>query len=117
MKGYGLLITAAGCFGAMVVLGQGRGQAPAPAPAAPAAAAAPQQGPGVQAPNDARYRDWVMMKCKNPPNPGGGPRAAGPMPVHREYAVKEIPGVIAAGQQWQTVWTGRGNNADGPGAT
>src|SRR5204863_6538418 len=31
--------------------------------------------------------------------------------------VKEIPGVIAAGQQWKTVWTGRGNNADGPVAT
>jgi gluconolactonase len=33
--------------------------------------------------------------------------------VHREYKVTEIPGVIAAGQQWKTVWTGRGNNADG----
>jgi hypothetical protein len=37
---------------------------------------------------------------------------AGP-PAHREYVVKEIPGVIAAGQQWKTVWTGVGNNADG----
>jgi len=37
--------------------------------------------------------------------------------MHRDYTVKEIPGVIAAGQQWKTVWTGRGNNADGPVAT
>ena len=28
-----------------------------------------------------------------------------------------IPGVVAAGQHWKTVWTGRGNNADGPVAT
>jgi gluconolactonase len=27
--------------------------------------------------------------------------------------VKEIPGVIAAGQRWKSVWTGTGNNADG----
>jgi sugar lactone lactonase YvrE len=30
-----------------------------------------------------------------------------------DYTVTAIPGVIAAGQKWQTVWTGRGNNADG----
>ncbi|HEX4999408.1 MAG TPA: SMP-30/gluconolactonase/LRE family protein [Terriglobia bacterium] len=46
---------------------------------------------------------------------GGAPRggAAGGPPAHREYAVTEIPGVIAAGQKWQSVWTGTGNNADG----
>jgi len=27
--------------------------------------------------------------------------------------VTEIPGVIAAGQQWKSIWTGMGNNADG----
>jgi sugar lactone lactonase YvrE len=27
--------------------------------------------------------------------------------------VTEIPGVIAAGQKWKSVWTGTGNNADG----
>jgi gluconolactonase len=37
--------------------------------------------------------------------------------MHREYAVTAIPGVIAAGQTWKTVWTGTGNNADGPVAT
>jgi gluconolactonase len=37
--------------------------------------------------------------------------------MHREYSVTAIPGVIAAGQTWKTVWTGTGNNADGPVAT
>jgi gluconolactonase len=27
--------------------------------------------------------------------------------------VTEIPGVIAAGQRWKSIWTGTGNNADG----
>jgi gluconolactonase len=27
--------------------------------------------------------------------------------------VTEIPGVIAAGQKWKSIWTGTGNNADG----
>jgi len=120
MKSTGLLVTlVVALFCGIVVLGQ----APAPA-AAPAAAAPLQQGPGVQAPNDARYRDWVNSKCKTPPTPpaprGGGPaggagRGAAPAgpPMHRDYTVTEIPGVIAAGQQWKTVWTGTGNNADG----
>src|SRR6185295_2038762 len=34
-------------------------------------------------------------------------------PMHREYMVTEIPGVIAAGQKWTSIWTGTGNNADG----
>lgn len=33
--------------------------------------------------------------------------------MHRDYAVTEIPGVIAAGQKWVSIWTGTGNNADG----
>jgi sugar lactone lactonase YvrE len=124
MKASGLLIAAAGCLGAVVVLGQGQAPAQAPAnPAAPAAAAAPlQQGPGVQSANDARYREFVNTKCKNPPQPrgggagggrGGGGAAAPAAPIHRDVKVTEIPGVIAAGQEWKTVWTGRGNNADG----
>ena len=107
-----MLITALGCLGAIVVLGQ----TPAPPPAAPAA---PQEGPGVQAPADARYPAWIAKNCKNPPAPrgGGGGRAAvaanaGP-PAPRDYTVTEIPGVIAAGQKWKSVWTGTGNNADG----
>jgi sugar lactone lactonase YvrE len=100
-------------FSVVIVVGQG--QAPAPA----AAAAPLQQGPGVQAPNDARYADWVTMKCKMPPTiapprgaPAGGARAP-EAPQKAAYTVTEIPGIIAAGAQWTTVWTGRGNNADG----
>ena len=37
--------------------------------------------------------------------------------MHRDYTVTSIPEVVAAGQTWKTVWTGRGNNADGPVAT
>jgi sugar lactone lactonase YvrE len=127
MKSNALLISTLSCIGAaaMTAVMLGQNPAPAPVPATPpanAAAAAPQQGPGVQAANDARYRDWVTAQCKTPPPPrgaGGGARAGGagfgprgPL-THVDYTVTEIPGVIAAGQKWQTVWTGRGNNADG----
>jgi sugar lactone lactonase YvrE len=124
MKSKGILITALGCLGAMAVLGQ--------TPTPPAAPTPPQQGPGVQAPADARYPEWIMSKCKMPPPPRGGGRgpaagagaAAGAArggaannpaepPPHRDYTVKEIPGVIAAGQKWKSIWTGTGNNADG----
>src|SRR6476469_9813107 len=68
MMSKGMLLTTLGCFGAIVALGQ------APPPAAP------QQGPGVQAPADARYAEWVASKCKTPPAPrgGGGARAGAP---------------------------------------
>jgi len=75
-----------------------------------------RQGPGVQAPNDARYASVIAM-CKNPPPqrgaaPAAAPRGAAPAgPV--EYNVTAIPGVIAAGQKWKTVWETAGNNADG----
>jgi sugar lactone lactonase YvrE len=123
MKSNALLISTLSCIGAAAMTAVMLGQNPAPASApSNAAAAAPQQGPGVQAANDARYRDWVTAQCKTPPAPrgaGGGARAGGagfaprgPL-THVDYMVTEIPGVIAAGQKWQTVWTGRGNNADG----
>ena len=141
MKSKGILITALGGLGglaAMVVFGQ----APAAAPAAP------QTGPGVQAPADAKYQDWIKQ-CKVPPPPrggGGGRAGAAPAagagagagaaqgalaaparggaapnnaaaatapPAPRDYTMKEIPGVIAAGQKWKSIWTGTGNNADG----
>src|SRR5262245_5383280 len=115
-----LCIGALGCLGAMAVLAQAPAQAPAPATAAQAA---PQQGPGVQAPRDARYAEFVAGKCKAAApaaaagggagaRRGTGAPAAGP-PAPREYAVTEIPGVIAGGQKWKSIWTGTGNNADG----
>src|SRR6185295_887695 len=84
----------------------------------------------VQGPQDARYAS-VIEKCKNPPparggGPGGAPAqgqnrgGAAPAPAApppqqgpREYTVTEIPGVIAAGQRWKTVWMAAGNVADG----
>jgi len=151
MNSKGMLSVALFLLGALVVAVQG--QAPA----------TPQTGPGVQAPNDAKYREFVTAKCKNPPPPRGGAAAAGAprgpaapgggapaapggaaaagapprggaapaaaaggrggptnpdgSPMHRDYKVSAIPGVIADGAMWKTVWTGRGNNADGPVAT
>jgi gluconolactonase len=113
----GMLLTAAGCLAAIAILGQ--------------TPAAPQTGPGVQALQDAKFPEFVAAKCKTPPPQRGGgagrgagsgsaagrgSAAAGP-PEHRTYEVKAIPGVIAAGQQWKTIWTGTGNNADGIVAT
>jgi len=90
--------------------------------------AAPRTGPGVQAPQDAKYADLIKT-CKvpppAPPGRGGGaakggqgkgpaaPAAAEPKVV----TIAAIPGVIAAGQQWKEVWKVEGNNADGIVAT
>jgi sugar lactone lactonase YvrE len=72
----------------------------------------------VQALNDSKYQAYVTANCKNPPPPRVvNARPPAPRPTHREYTVTAIPGVIAAGQTWKTVWTGTGNNADGPVAT
>jgi sugar lactone lactonase YvrE len=81
-------------------------------------AAAPRSGPGVQATADSREPD-VLKTCKTPPpargGRGGGGRGPGaaPAPGPKAYTVTEIPGVIAAGQQWKDVWQVDGNNADG----
>src|SRR4029077_15840537 len=89
MRSKGIWIAALACLGAIVVTAQ----TPAPAPA-------PQTGPGVQALNDSKYQAYVTANCKNPPPPRvvGPGRPAAPAPMHREYAVAAIPGVIAAGQ-------------------
>jgi gluconolactonase len=100
------LLTALGICGALLVGGQAGAQTPA-------------TGPGVQAPRDATYAEFLAKNCKSPPAPAQAPpaRAAAPAPEHRAYEVNAIPGVIAAGAKWKTVWTGTGNNADGPVAT
>jgi gluconolactonase len=104
MKSKRMLTVAVGVLGVTAVLSQG--QTPA---------AAPRSGPGVQAPQDAREPE-VLKTCKvPPPAPGGqgrGPANAAP-PAARDNTVKEIPGVIAAGQQWKEIWQVQGNNADG----
>ena len=51
-----------------------------------------------------------------PGAPPGAATAAAPAtfpPPPANYAVTEIPGVIAAGQTWTKVWETSGNNADG----
>ncbi len=92
---------------------------------APPAPPLPPNAPhSLQAPQDPREAA-VLAACKNPPpapqrppsaptqpgSPAGAPPP--PPPGPRDYTVTEIPGVIAAGQQWQFVWQQLGNNGDG----
>ena len=75
-----------------------------------------KSGPGVQAPQDSREPE-VLKTCKVPPPARGGrppgPRPAAAAPDAKEKTVVEIPGVVAAGQQWKEIWEVDGNNADG----
>jgi gluconolactonase len=108
------MLTMLGFCGALVASSLSQAQAPQ------AAAPALQTGPGVQALRDSNYQAYLTAHCKSPPAPAAPqpPRApATAPPMHRDYKVAEIAGVIAAGQTWKTVWTGTGNNADGPIAT
>jgi gluconolactonase len=88
-------------------------------------------GLNLQAPQDPRYAD-VIARCKTPPGRGGGGPARGgaaapgrgargapaaPAPAPQAGGgtpTTEIPGVIAAGQQWTSIYQTTGNNADGP---
>ncbi len=109
-----LLAAAFGFLTSTIALGQG--QAPPAAPLPPDALHSLQ---ALQDPKEAA----VLAACKNPPPPaqrpagapGGAPAGAPapPAPGPRDYAVTEIPGVIAAGQQWKFVWQQLGNNGDG----
>jgi gluconolactonase len=97
------------------------------------AAAAAAQSPSSGHPRGSGLQAWqnpglpaVLAKCKTPPplnserlkqvaaanadpaNAGAPPEWA-PVP-----ASTAIPGVIAAGQNWKTVWSWEGNNTDGP---
>jgi gluconolactonase len=75
-------------------------------------------GPGVQAARDSKEPE-VLKTCKVPPAapafPRRPPAAAAEAPGPK--TVTEIPGVVAAGQQWKEVWEVDGNNADGIVAT
>ncbi len=105
-----MFATTLGLLGTLLIAGQVHAQAPV----------VQQTGPGVQAPRDSKYPAFLARNCKSPPAPAPAPpprpAAAGP-PSHRDYSVTGIPGVIAPGAVWTTVWTGTGNNADGPIAT
>ncbi len=89
-------------------------QAEPPRLPAGATTATPQS---VQAPADPGYAALIAM-CKTAPPARGGRGGArggrGPQPQGlKDYAVVDIPGVIAAGQKWQFVWQEVGNNGDG----
>jgi gluconolactonase len=79
-----------------------------------AADAWPTKGPGVQARLDTREAA-VLARCKMPPPPLAAPTAP-PAPADTApaaYEVAAIPGVIAAGEKWQVLWSDTGNDADG----
>jgi gluconolactonase len=90
-----------------------------------ALAQAPQrtEGPGLKAQEDSRYKAEIAMCMKHHPvirAPGAAPAPvapAGPPPYEAPAQVQAIPGVIAAGEQWRSVWNETGNNADGIVAT
>jgi len=81
--------------------------------------AAQRTGPGVQAPQDAKYADLIKTCKTPPPGRGGGAKggaAKGKGAAPAAAAPKEvtaIAGVVAAGQQWKDIWKVEGNNADG----
>jgi gluconolactonase len=109
MKSRGILTIAVFVLGSTVLLGQGQAPPLPPAPANPPT-------PSLQSTADSGYAA-LIAQCKNqPPARGGrGPGGRGaPAPQGpREYKVTEIPGVIAAGQQWKFIWQEAGNNGDG----
>ena len=91
-----------------------------------AVAVASAQSPSSSFPRGSSKQAWqdpgikaVLATCKTPPPPFGIPvpapspqnTSAPPDPVMPTSTA--IPGVIAAGQTWKTVWAWEGNNADG----
>jgi sugar lactone lactonase YvrE len=81
------------------------------------------EGPGLKAQEDSRYKAEIAM-CKNHQPvirnvgaAGGRPPPAGPAAYEGPAEVQAIPGVIAAGAQWRSLWQETGNNADGIVAT
>ena len=72
----------------------------------PAAAAKPS----LLAAQDPR-EPAVLTQCKNSPLPAPD-YGDSPMGL-RDYKVTDIPGVIAAGQKWNSLWQQMGDNGDG----
>ncbi len=58
----------------------------------------------------------LLSACKTPPKPFGIPISKMIEPPKLDFPPPStaIPGVIAAGQSWKTVWAWEGNNVDGP---
>jgi len=79
-------------------------------------ASAFDRGSSLQSWQDPRF-DSVVATCENRPAPfgiGGGAADESMPPMPALPVPAAIPGVIAAGQQWNVVWSWEGNNADGP---
>src|ERR1700722_2231395 len=97
MKSMGILSVVLGGLvsGGFAAAGWGQIQAPAGS----------KSGPGVQAPQDSREPE-VLKTCKVPPTTRRRlVLQAFSLPRQpREYTVAEIPGVVAAGQQWKEIW-------------
>lgn len=100
-------------LGSTCLLGQAPPLPPTP-PNPPAPSLQSPADPGLPA---------LIATCKTPPPARGGRggvagRGAaggrgGQPQGPRDYVVTEIPGVVAAGQQWKFVWQEAGNNGDG----
>ena len=85
-----------------------------------------RQSPSSAFPRGNSQQSWqnpglagVLAKCKTKPAPFGIPVSTAPQPATPPAEPPlppstAIPGVIAAGQTWKTVWDWQGNNADGP---
>ena len=73
------------------------------------------RGHGRQTWQNPGYAELVSH-CKSPPKAFGIPIStmAEPPPLVLPPPSAAIPGVIAAGQSWKTVWAWEGNNVDGP---
>ncbi len=89
-----------------------------------AAAAAAAQSPSSSFARGDSLQAWqdpgspqLLEACATPPQPfrigGAGGGDSGPPPALELPVSTEIPGVIAADQQWEIVWAWEGNNADG----
>ena len=86
---------------------------------APAAAEGPSsafdRGHGLQTWQNPGYAQMVS-RCRTPPKPFGIPISNNTEPPKLAFPPPSsaIPGVIAAGRSWTTVWAWEGNNVDGP---
>ena len=117
MTSKGILTVALSAIGAAVVFAQAE-----PPRLPPAARQRPCAVAAVGGRSRLRRADRdVQDTAPGPRRPRGrsapGAAAAGRGPQApqglREYAVTEIPGVIAAGQKWTFLWQQAGNNGDG----
>lgn len=88
-----------------------------------AGAAARADGPATSFDRGHGQQTWqnpgyakLVASCKTPPKAFGIPISKMTEPPRLDFPPpsEAIPGVIAAGQNWKTVWAWEGNNVDGP---